>query len=662
MSVRRAWVGASCALGLTLSVAGACEPSAPPDPAAPANVCPEHPCSAYAGGPTATCPAGACVISGPPSGIVLVVSVATDATYASGLQYVVPFEHLAEGGDTLTCAWPACARLQGLGSVLGGYLMSVHDQSGVMTGTGGVGFFLGNRDDQGDPLPTWLPSHVTYRMLTDPWGDDVTAFGLPVWPVQAAQATLNPPPLGYLGPSGSAGTTFAASLVPGTYERTVAPDPSYNTVFPPQVRSDVVINTTDPNEPGSFETVFPGEEIGMDAFDVTSDISLPPPILPTFTIQGSPEVAGSAARLDGFTAFLRDATTKRVISNVRPLSGTVASNVQLFTNHATPDPSTRNGATDALANAELVVEPPDGVALPTAVFQQLTMTVPYPPHLPGAAHVTGSVVGPWGAPLAADLVFEALAFADDTGTFKYLPPFEYVGHASARPSVAGGPSTFGPVDLPQGPYRVDVQPLDGSAATTVLRLDVMPGGSSLAIDLPLSLGSTETVHGTASLSDGRPLGGAVVDVLPAGCAAPTVVGNVSSTRLDVTVATPWCLPRPIQAQTNPDGSFILSLDPGSYTLRVRPAPGTNLPWVLQPLLLGASTPSPDVVVPVPFHLSFQLHGADDVALFGTTVQAFALPALQGPSMAALLAGQAALIGETITTADGTCDLYLTLPE
>jgi hypothetical protein len=593
----------------------------------------------------ASCTAsGVCATPGPQAGLLLVVSLPQDSFYAPGLQFVVPIEHLGDA-PTAMCAWPACGHLPKFGSVTGGYLMSAHDQSA--TSLGGVGFYLGNQDAFGDTIAAWLPSHVTYQLVADPWNDDVVALGLPVEPLQAAQTAAAPPP--YFGPYGGSGITFQASLAPGTYARTIMPDVPYDAVFGPQVRSDVVVTG---GVAGAFEPVTPGEEVKVEGFDVTSEITSAVS-LPSFDIQGM------NGPLDGWTAFLRDQTTKQAVSNVRTLSGTLASNVQLVTNHATLDPMT-GLPTDALLNTELVVAPPDGVALPTMVVQplgkQLPMVETYPP-LPAPTTVTGSVVGPHGTPVSADLVFEAFAFTDERG----IPddfPFEFVGRASARPSATAAASTFA-LQLPLGSYRVDVRPLDGSAAITVGEVDVVAGAAPITFTLP----AQATVHGTATLSDERSLGGAIVEVIAQSCAIPAVLADAGSGGLTKASAeTPWCMPRPAQTVAASDGSFAFSLDDGGYLLRVRPADGTYLPWFTTGLdVTGGSAPRVQVTVPAPFHLGFTLFDVSDKPVINAVVQAFAPPALQGQAIAARVAGQAVEIGQTLTAVDGTCDLYLALP-
>ncbi len=341
--------------------------------------------------------------------------------------------------------------------------------------------------------------------------------------------------------------------------------------------------------------------------------------------------------LDGWTAFLRDATTLRVLSDVRPLSGAVTVGVRLLTHRLS------STVPDALTNAELVVVPPAGIALPTGVFAPhpvLPQALTYPP-LPQGVTLTGSVTGPGGRPIAADLVFEALAFTDASGKPNYLD-FEFVGRASARPEQGPGGSSSYQVDLPLGPYRVDVRPLDGSARSTVtvLNVDTQHLQQDFALAAPL------TVQGSALIADGRPLAAASVEALPQGCPTPPGLADGGSAASLAPVDSPWCLPRPQQTLTDPYGSFKLSLDAGRYRVRVKPADGTRLPWASTVVQVGDVLPTINLVVPAPFRSTFKLLGADGSPISRAVVRAFS---------------GSVEVAQTLTDVDGTCDLLVALP-
>lgn len=117
------------------------------------------------------------------------------------------------------------------------------------------------------------------------------------------------------------------------------------------------------------------------------------------------------------------------------------------------------------------------------------------------------------------------------------------------------------------------------------------------------VGVLSSVRGGAVVADGRPLAAAIVEVVPTQCAAAvdaTVVGD----------STAPCWPRPALTTTAADGSFALGVDPGGYLLRVRPADGSDLPWVIRPIVVGSGSMNlAPVVVPAPVHLKMTLADA-----------------------------------------------------
>jgi hypothetical protein len=168
-----------------------------------------------------------------------------------------------------------------------------------------------------------------------------------------------------------------------------------------------------------------------------------------------------------------------------------------------------------------------------------------------------------------------------------------------------------------------------------------------------ALGLPGAVQGQASLADRRPLAGAIVEGVPQSCYVPPAQadGGADST-LKPIGTTPLCLPRPQQTVTAADGSFVLPVDPGSYALRVRPQIGTALPWTTQ--TLDAGTAAADVVVPAPFHVTFELADPSGAPIAHALVQAF-YASLSSPTSPAVE------LGETLTDGSGQVDLYLALP-
>jgi hypothetical protein len=141
------------------------------------------------------------------------------------------------------------------------------------------------------------------------------------------------------------------------------------------------------------------------------------------------------------------------------------------------------------------------------------------------------------------------------------------------------------------------------------------------------------------VGDGRPVSGATVEAIPEVCAnALTGAG---------------CLPRARQSATSEHGSFSLSLDQGTYQLRVRPADGSKLPWVSQQLVVQSiPTPPLVMVVPAPVYAGLTLHDSQENPIVNAIVRVFQL------------SGQPSTwveIGRAITDATGHYDMYLAPP-
>jgi hypothetical protein len=152
--------------------------------------------------------------------------------------------------------------------------------------------------------------------------------------------------------------------------------------------------------------------------------------------------------------------------------------------------------------------------------------------------------------------------------------------------------------------------------------------------------SPRSVSGTANVADGRELSGAEIDAEPVAC-----TGGVSS---------PWCMPRESTGITAADGSFQLSLDPGQYWLRVRPADGTRLPWTLLPLSVGVAdspTKLPPVAVPAPVAAGLTLVDPTFGPIAQAQVRFFSLSS-----------GNAAIeVGRSVSDQRGTFEMYLQPP-
>jgi hypothetical protein len=307
---------------------------------------------------------------------------------------------------------------------------------------------------------------------------------------------------------------------------------------------------------------------------------------------------------------------------------------------------------DALTNAELVVAPPPGLAVPTGIFAPIGQVLPaaetYPP-LPAPVTVHVNIEREDHAPVAAELVFEALAIADANGR-PNSSNFEFVGHVRA-PSASSAAASYS-VDLPPGQYRLSVRPLDETSQVTVVpfQVDASSAADAGSVDDASSgsairnvvVSARRTVLGTALVADGRPLAGGAVEAAPTACAP-------------FDTSSPSCLPRWASTTTEDDGSFRLTLDPGKYELRVRPADGSGLPWVQTALSVGfADLPLtlPTVTVPAPMFVGHKLVDPAANPIVHAVVRVFQLPA----------SGPAVELGRAITDATtGQYDMYIAPP-
>jgi hypothetical protein len=603
---------------VVVGVGFACGPGAQPTGlGAPLNACPEHPCSGYtATGPPPSCNAGVCTVDATPKNLVLIVVIPQESpSLLGGQAYLTTFENDSAAswacaptncpnpGSDFAGAPPVCTLPQPQ-SPVGGYYV---DNATAQT----VHRSLGNPDP--DQLTTVLPAFATFRQLYGPSQEDAALLGLPVDPVPSQPPPPNNggPPALLVGPNGGPVIEFQASLEQGCYERTMQPYAPYSSAFPPEIKP------WPPTAAGSFVEI-----------DVTKEETVPHQA-PTFDI-------ARADGLDGWTAYLRDITSKQVFSNVAPLSGSVVENVILATSHEPPN-------TDALTNLELVIAPPPGTPMPTALFAPAGPVGFLPeqesyPALPTPMTMTGSVTNLQGDPVEADLVFTAVDITNRAGV-SYSENFEFQARATASVDPRSGASTYS-VLLPRGDYQIAVRPLDTASAVTVVTHGVDGQGDTLTEDIVA--GALRSLQGSAIVADGRPLADATVEVLPMEC-------SIDSPMAVVDPSDP-CLPRSAQTTSAVDGSFALAVDPGGYLLRVRPADGSRLPWVTQSIMVGlGSLILPRLTIPAPVSVGMRLTlGYDTNAISNAIVRVFTDPS-QGPAIE---------LGRAVTDSNGNYEMYL----
>lgn len=575
---------------------------------APVNSCSEHPCAAYAPQPglTPQCNGGLCLVVPQLPYAVVTVSLSEDSYFAPGQTYAIAIGDLfkppatdkcSEAGGTAVEPRP-CTHLPAQGEVLGVYEVSPKNAQDLH-------WNLGNAGGQ-----TALPVHVTYRPLwTAPGASsavDADSLGLPLQ-LLTAYVTVDTSISRIPGPNGGPSIDFFAEAQPGTYERVVAPDPPFDAAFPAHV---------------SVVTVASGQVDDSDnlAYDVTT--SGTGTTIPTFDL----------SRVEGFTgwtAYLRDATTRRRLSPAAPLKGTKTT-VTLPTNH---HPSDGN----ALTGTELVVAPPAGKPIPTAHFAPQAGTLSRQetyPSLAALVAVSGTVVAADGAsPVEADLTFDATAIYTLGSSVPNAANFEYTTTANARVDETGAASWS--LALPPGQYTVTARPLAAGQGVTVVQSFQLDPAGDMVGGPDFTLAPEEPVTGQAVLTDGRPLSGAVVEAIPTACS----VGQGDA-----------CLPRFAQTTTAADGSFGLLLDQGGYTLRIAPPGGTGFGWSVQTLLVQASPVTlKQIQVGVPARASLVLHDPFDNAIVGAVVRVYEVPAK----------GVALELGRAITDSTGFYEMFLT---
>ena len=603
----------------------------PPGLAAPINSCPVHPCSAYVEpGAAPSCSAGVCTSVTPMNDLVLVISLPTDAFVAPGRTYVMALssEPTASGScspedpgvetdggircDPPRCSPPCCA-LPGYTQDTTNYVVDLDEATKVDR-------YLGNNGN------TSLPIEATYRLIWGPDGGDALSLGLPVEPVQGQ--LLKNAGGAYPGPGNTQSLLSQAYLSPGCYERTLQPYEPFASAYPPSIH---VIPLWESSPLPASDVIIP--------FDPTSEQTGKKPF-PTFQIT-------RANGLDGWTAYLRDQTTKRRFSNVAALSGSFAE-VKLATYHRS------STVPDALTNLELAVAPPSGTPLPTyvsaPVLEFLAEGQLYP-ALPTPVTMTGRILTLDGLPVDADVVFTATDITNPSGGSFPSTSFEFVARTSAIRDPKTGMSAYS-ILLPRGHYQVAVLPRDTSSALTVVSRRVEGVGNTIA-DEDIVVGTLSSVRGSAVVADGRSLAEAVVEVVPTRCSIDSPPGVAPDPSAP-------CMPRPAETTAAGDGSFALALDPGGYLLRVRPADGSNFPWVMRPIAVGlGSLRLPPFTVPAPVHLSMTLVDGTMTCTgnVGPCVGNAIVRVFTNPSSGS----QAIELGQAITDTTGHFDMYLAPP-
>jgi hypothetical protein len=632
-TMRPASIGAALTV-IAFGAAPACEPLPPtPEPAAPPNECPKYACDAYVqAGVAPSCSAGTCVVGSPVPNVLLVVGLPSYSASGPG-QTVLLSVNGAIAAAKGCAAIPDCTPSTQATCALKEWATDIDSYAVAQSASNDQArWYLGNPSSA-----TTLPVSATFRPLLGPGLADAIDLGLPLQ-TSLAVPLLDPidirdvPP----GPNATTPFLFEASMPPGCYQRTLQPYAPLSTAFPPEIK------------------VWPPDDIGpqypITGFDSTSEEVLPSgqatsPV-PIFDI-------ARAEGLDGWTAYLRNIQNGRVYSSVASLAGSLARGVTLLTNHKNDAVSTDGVSTDALSGLALVLAPPAGAALPTEVLaptglagaQELPAEETYP-SLPTPVTISGRLVTTEGAAVPADIVFTATDITDRTGT-RFPPNFEFVAHAST--TISRGISTYS-VLLPRGHYEIAVRPTDDTSAVTVVARAVGQA-DDVATEQDIEVPALARVTGSATVTDGRYLAEGLVEAFSVACAtsAPSLSGPTPDAS---------CLPREAQTLTAADGTFTLYLDPGTYQLRVSPAQGSHLPWVIQTLAVGSAPMKlAAIAVPAPVDLGLTLidsaPGPNPVS--NALVRVFTMPSFSPGASSPLELGQA------VTDATGHFDVYLAPP-
>jgi hypothetical protein len=592
-------------LVVPLAFVASCGPVAGAPPSnAPVNLCGEDDsaCALYQQQPAPRCDVRVhvcqVVVDKEKFDYTLAVTLPDSSTFR-GLTYVIKSADFPKNITTNGLRLPLPARVRGR------YIVSPDFQKVV-------GRNLHNTEN------TTLPTTTSLRLIRD--GLDAEALGLPVTTLFASNTDAKPPELQEdknLGPGGALPLTYSAIVAPGTYERIVAPLAPFDDAYPPIVGMVTVAGGADT----SSEVTFPIYG-NPDSPGCRGCIPRDPwePRTSTFRRTG-----GS---LDGFHAWLRDATSHRRVSSIASLSGN-SKQVTLNT----------FGRGNSLDGLQLVLEPDPREGLPTLIDNLLTGalkdTTDYP-DLPPRVKVTVRLRTDEGLVPGDVFIASELLTTQD----KNAPERAYLHYSVAGEARSGVFTTT----LPQGTYTIYATPVgDGRLGQAALPTVSIGDGGATEVEVPFPF--LRRVRGRCLLTDGRPVADAEI------VAKPSVTLREPNAALPVAA---W--PRPVTTRTNDSGTFILALDYGDYDIVVKPQATTHLPWVVR-----ANTPVPppkpdepdqdlgDVLIPAPVRQSFVLADPNGFAVVSADVRVFR-KMKYAPGLVEM--------GRSLTDASGRVELFL----
>ena len=252
----------------------------------------------------------------------------------------------------------------------------------------------------------------------------------------------------------------------------------------------------------------------------------------------------------------------------------------------------------------------------------------------------GFVYSPAFEPVAATVLFTAIELNDVS-----------VGNQAAYrvDSEADGDGKFS-VPLLPGAYRVRVEPAPssgfGAAEDEVLVSEQGGGGASIVLD------ERSVLAGNVVFGGGD--GSAVVGAQVIASATP-FKGEVDAFRRALGEV-PFT-PQATAGLTDPDGTFKLEADRGTFDLSVRPAPETGLPWLVRPNVVvpNEGLGRLSLAAPIVYPGQVTIGGA---AVQGALVRAYAYVGEDGYQSSPEGALSVIAVGEAFTNEDGTFSLFL----
>ncbi|MEO8878657.1 MAG: carboxypeptidase-like regulatory domain-containing protein, partial [Polyangiaceae bacterium] len=281
----------------------------------------------------------------------------------------------------------------------------------------------------------------------------------------------------------------------------------------------------------------------------------------------------------------------------------------------------------------------------------------YPP-VPGPALVEGVVVGTDAEPVPSQLDFISVGgsgvLSQDGNNFDLR--YRTSVHTAADGSYSvrlprGAPIKQTTEGVVKGHYNVVVTPDPGTGYSVVLKTlnnaFLVPEDTAGTHDNAVQKGKGFTmsrltvVTGHVTLTDGRPLGGVVVEARPSS-AFDKYDPLIPSELFSIMPVT-----RPASTTTDANGFYTLPLDPGLYDFFAKAPASSGFAWGVT---TAHKTDAPvDIQVRAPIDASMRIYQTNTSTLQGALVRAYVAA---GPDLTQIQ------IGEGTTDANGILTLFL----